>query len=54
MLVLTGQVLTKKRCIFSHFLEIAKDSTAQVDLGRSVHQQGTVKVKVLESDFLPL
>ncbi len=33
---------------------MAKDSAAQIELGRSFHQKGTVNVKVAESDFMPL
>ncbi len=33
---------------------MAKDSAAQIELGRSFHQVGTVNLKVCESDFLPL
>ncbi len=31
-----------------------KDSAAQIELGRSFHQVGTVNEKVHESDFVPL
>ncbi len=31
-----------------------KDSAAQIELGRSFHQVGTVNEKVSESDFVPL
>ncbi len=31
-----------------------KDSAAQIELGRSLHQMGTVNEKVCESDFVPL
>ncbi len=43
-----------KRCVFSHFLKMGKDSAAQIELGRSFHQMGTVNEKVCESDFAPL
>ncbi len=33
---------------------MAKDSTAQIELSRSFHQEGTVNLKVSESDFVPL
>ncbi len=33
---------------------MAKDSAARIESGRSFHQLGIVKVKVCESDFLPL
>ncbi len=33
---------------------MAKDSAAQIELGRSFHQVGTVNEKVCESDFVPL
>ncbi len=33
---------------------MAKDSAARIELGRSVHQEGTFHLKVLESDFVPL
>ncbi len=33
---------------------MAKDSAAQIELGRSLHQEGTVNEKVCESDFVPL
>ncbi len=33
---------------------MAKDSAARSDLDRSFHQEGTVHVKVCESDFVPL
>ncbi len=33
---------------------MAKDSAAQIELGRSFHQEGTFNVKVCESDFVPL
>ncbi len=31
-----------------------KDSAAQIELGRSFHQEGTFHLKVRESDFVPL
>ncbi len=31
-----------------------KDSAAQIELGRSFHQEGTFNLKVCESDFVPL
>ncbi len=39
---------------FSRFLKMAKDSVAGIELGRSLHQMGTVNIKVCESDFVPL
>ncbi len=33
---------------------MAKDSAAWIELGRSFHQEGTVNVKVCESDLVPL
>ncbi len=33
---------------------MAQDSAAQIELGRSFHQEGTFNLKVLESDFVPL
>ncbi len=33
---------------------MAEDSAAQIELGRSFHQEGTVNVKVCESDFVSL
>ncbi len=33
---------------------MAKDSAARIELGRSVHQEGTVNEKVSESDYVPL
>ncbi len=33
---------------------MAKDSAAQIELGRSFHQEGTFNLKVCESDFVPL
>ncbi len=33
---------------------MAKDSAAQIELGRSFHQMGTVNKKICESDFVPL
>ncbi len=33
---------------------MAKDSAAGIELGRSFHQEGTVNVKVCESDFVLL
>ncbi len=33
---------------------MAKGSAARIELGRSLHQEGTVNVKVCESDFVPL
>ncbi len=53
MLELEGQI-KRKRCVFSRFLKMAKDSAARIELGRSLHQEGTFNVKVLVSDFLPL
>ncbi len=32
---------------FSHFLKMAKDSAAWIELVRTFHQEGTVNVKVL-------
>ncbi len=40
--------------IFSRFLKMGKDSAARIELGRSLHQMGTVNEKVCESDFVPL
>lgn len=54
--ILTGGVNTgrsRKRCIFSRFLKIPKASAAQVELDRSFQQQGTIKIKICESDFVP-
>ncbi len=34
------------------FLKMVKDSAAGIELGRSLHQEGTVNVKVLERDFV--
>ncbi len=48
MLELEGHVF------FSRFLKMFKDSAAQIELGRSLHQMGTVNEKVCESDFVPL
>ncbi len=36
---------------FNRFLKIAKDSAAWIELGRSLHQVGTVNEKVCESDL---
>ncbi len=33
---------------------MAKDSAARIELGRSLHQVGTVNEKVCESDFVLL
>ncbi len=33
---------------------MGKDSAAGIELGRLFHQEGTVNVKVSESDFVPL
>ncbi len=33
---------------------MGKDSAAQIKLGRSFHQMGTVNEKVSESDFVPV
>ncbi len=59
MLELEGQikmecVFLAGRCVFSRFLEMAKDSAARIELGKSFHQVGTVNGKVRESDFVPL
>ncbi len=43
-----------KRCVFSCFLKMGKDSAARIELGRSFHQMGTVNEKVSERDFVPL
>ncbi len=51
MLELEDQI---KRCVFSRFLKMGKDSAARIELGRSFHQMGTVNEKVCESDFVPL
>ncbi len=53
MLELEGQI-KMKRCVFSRFLKMAKDSAAGIELGRSFHQEGTFNVKVCESDCVPL
>ncbi len=53
MLELEGQINMEEMC-FSRFLKMAKDSAAQIELGRSFHQEGTVNEKVSESDFVPL
>ncbi len=37
--------------VFSCVLKMAKDSAARIELGQSFHQQGTVNVKVCESDL---
>lgn len=37
--------------VFSHFLVVAKHSDAQSGLASSFRQQGTVKLKISESDF---
>jgi len=47
------QVLPKKMRL-KQFLEMATDLAVLVELGRSFHQQRTVKVKVRERDFVPL
>ncbi len=39
---------------FSRFLKMGKDSAAQIELGRSFHQMGTVNEKVCESDCVSL
>ncbi len=52
MLVLVGQVLAKK-CVFSCFLKMVKDSAVRFEIGRSF-QLGTVQGKVCESDLKPL
>ncbi len=36
------------------FLKMAKGSAAWIESGRSFHQERTVKLKVCESDFVPL
>ncbi len=36
------------------FLKMAKDSAARIELGRSLHQEGTVNEKVCENNFVPL
>ncbi len=51
--MLEGQI-KMKRCVFSRFLEMDKDSAALIELGRLYHQEGTVNVKVCESDFVSL
>ncbi len=48
MLELEGQIKMEEMC-FQPFLE-----DAQIELGRSFHQEGTFNVKVCESDFVPL
>ncbi len=40
MLVLVGHVLVKKMSL-DVFLKMAKDSTVQIEIGRSFHQLGT-------------
>jgi len=40
--------------VFSRFLKMGKDSAAQIELGRSFHQEGTFNLKVCESDVVPL
>ncbi len=53
MLELEGQIKIKDMC-FSRFLKMDKDSVAGIELGRSLHQMGTVNIKVCESDFVSL
>ncbi len=53
MLELGGQIKMEEM-LFSQFLTMAKDSAAQIELGRSFHQEGTFNLKVCESDFVPL
>ncbi len=36
------------------FLKMAKDSAVQIEIGRLLHQLGTVQEKVSESDLVPL
>ncbi len=38
---------------FCRFLKMAKDSAAQIEFGRSFHQEETFNEKVCESDFMP-
>ncbi len=52
MLELEGQI-KMKRCVFSRFLKMEKDSAAGLS-SRSFHQMGTVNEKVCESDFVSL
>ncbi len=51
MLELEGQI-KMKRCVFSRFLKMGKDSAA--GLSYAGHQMGTVNEKVCESDFVSL
>ncbi len=53
MLELEGQIKMEEMH-FSWFLKMAKDSAAQIELGRFFHQEGTFNLKVCESDFVPL
>ncbi len=53
MLELEGQIKMEEMC-FSRFLKMSTDSTARIELGRSLHQMGTVNEKVCESDFVSL
>ncbi len=41
MLEFEGQIRWK-RCVFSRFLKMVKDSAAGIELSRSFHQEGTV------------
>ncbi len=52
MLELEGQI-KMKRCVFSRFLKMGKDSAAGTEF-EVIHQIGTVNVKVCESDFVSL
>ncbi len=54
MLELEGQIKMEDGCVFSRLLKMGKDSAAQIELGRSFHQMGTVNEKVGERDFVPL
>ncbi len=53
MLELEGQIQMEEMC-FSRFLKMGKDSAARIELGRLLHQMGTVNEKVHESEFAPL
>ncbi len=52
MLELEGQIKMEEMC-FCRFLKMAKDSAAQIEFGRSFHQEETFNEKVCESDFMP-
>ncbi len=42
------------RDVLSRFLKMDKDSADRIELRRSFHQEGTLNLKVCESDFVPL